>query len=362
MRRRMVLAGVLAGAVSACGVPRGSGPPAGAVAPGAEDAVATAEDDARPLHERIDGEVLMSTVADLPEERSAVGLGAHREGLRSTQEMLHGRLVAMGYEVRTQRIDFSAADERQGPPDEWLNLWVEIAGVERPEEVLVIGAHFDAVPTSPGADDNATGVAALLELARVLAGSRPARTIRLVFFNLEEVGLIGSGQFAREVIRPRVDAGEERIVGMVSLEMLGYYSDEPGSQASPVRAVPGVFEPPTVGDFIALVGRREDQAITRPFAREMAALEIEPRVLVVDFLPVTPRDMARSDHASFWSIGVPAAMLTDTANFRNPHYHGPGDTIETLDAERFLGVTRQVARAVWALANEAAPPVDRDGP
>ncbi len=138
---------------------------------------------------------------------------------------------------------------------------MNIPGRELPNEVVLIGAHFDAVPGAPGADDNGTGTAALLEVARVLKNHPTKRTIRLVFFNLEECGLVGSSRYVDQAgpdwkggknREGQAQPATEKIVGMVSLEMLGYFSDEPNSQKSPLPPIKDVFDPPTVGDTIAV--------------------------------------------------------------------------------------------------------------
>src|SRR5205823_6873781 len=114
-------------------------------------------------------------------------------------------------------------------------------GTDLPGEVLIVGGHFDAVPDAPGADDDGSGTAAVLELARVLKGHPVRRTVRLIFFNLEEVGLKGSAEYLRSA-RPAFDSGKEKLIGMLSLEMLGYFSDAAGSQKSPIPRIEGVFD------------------------------------------------------------------------------------------------------------------------
>ncbi|MDX2018039.1 MAG: M28 family peptidase, partial [Planctomycetota bacterium] len=226
-------------------------------------------------HERVSQDSLMAFLAALPTKRAAWGSPDHLEGLKKTEDLLLEKLRAMGHEPRTQsfkwarvqgRPDPSRAAAKEGeavdPPVEWRNIIVELPGTDLPNEVLLYGAHFDAVPNSPGADDNGTGTAGLLELARVLKGLPTRRTVRLVFFNVEEPGIIGATSYYNS-IRAKVqtetpsdqfplEPGKEHLVGMVSLEMLGYYSERPGSQKSPIRNVPGVIEQPDRGTFIAL--------------------------------------------------------------------------------------------------------------
>lgn len=208
--------------------------------------------------------------------------------------------------------------------------------------VLVIGAHYDAWNGTPGADDNASGVAGLLELARLLSATPPTRPVELVAFTLEEPPFfrtedMGSMRHARSL---RGEGREVRL--MLSLEMIGYFRDEPGSQRYPTRALKLLY--PERGDFIALVGAYRDFGEMRRVkglfkgAAGLRAVSINAPAFVqgVDF----------SDHASYWRHGMPAIMVTDTAFQRNPNYHGTGDTPETLDYERMA----QVVQGVFAVA------------
>lgn len=321
----------------------------------ADEAAENDDNDRPPPHEEVSKERLMETLAALPTARSPIADQAHIDGLKETESLLKRKLEDLGHEVHEQVIEWAPPvrrrqnDENTEPP-RWRNLWVDFPGETRPEEVLVIGAHFDAVPNSPGADDNGTGTAALVELARVLRDRPTERTIRLIFFNLEEVGLIGSARYVSQIAIPAQRDGKEKYVGMVSLEMLGYFSDEPGSQKTPMPRIEGVFEPSDVGDFIAIATVSRFQQFSGRFAEEMEAAEPRMEVFRFDFLPVPLPDILRSDHAPFMAAGIPAFMLTDTANFRNPHYHQPTDTIDTIDAERFTQVVRGVAAATHALA------------
>lgn len=312
---------------------------------------------------------LVETILSLPEKRAALGSPEHREGLRRAESLLVDRLRELGLAPVMHAFTWgSPAAEIDSPADAaqitWHNITVDLPGTDLKDEVLVVGAHFDAVPMGPGADDNATGTAAALELARVLKDFPTRRTIRIAFFNLEEVGLVGSSAYAAEwkkLNQPAPPApGEapapadapnpETIVGMLSLEMLGYFSDEPNSQKSPIPSQPGVFEAPTVGDSIALVGIARDKAFIRELADAMLASAPGLKTTVVDFVPVALPDMTRSDHRPFMALRVPALMVTDTANFRNPNYHKGTDTLETLDLARFTLVVRGLAGAVHQIA------------
>jgi len=313
-----------------------------------------------PPQELVSKDRLLDTIRALPAKRAPLAGDEHREGLRKTEDWLIEQLKGMGLEPRTQEFRWSLplrpaagdtgtkTDDEQIKERTWRNIWVDLPGSDKPDEVLLISGHFDAVPQSPGADDDASGTAGVLELARVLKDQPRRRTLRLMFFNLEESGLVGSTRYVAEVLKPN---SGERIVGMASLEMIGYFSDEPNSQKSPIPRVEGVFDPPTVGDSIAVVGIARHQPLSRRFVQEMAAAEPRLKITVADFLPVPVPDMMRSDHRPFVMAGLPGIMITDTANFRNPHYHKPTDTLDTLDAERMTWVVRAVAGAANALAN-----------
>lgn len=212
--------------------------------------------------------------------------------------------------------------------------------------LLIIGAHYDTVPGSPGADDNASAVAALLELARWIGPrlqqeKRQAR-LQLAAYDLEEYGLAGSSlhcdllKKAGTVVR-----------GMISLEMLGYADSRPGSQQLPPM-VAHLY--PDTGNFIGVVGNEDSQALLQPAASAMKTVDGLPVEYIVvpgkgEALPVT----RRSDHSSFWDCDYPALMITDTAFLRNPHYHQPSDTPQTLDYDFLASVTQGVCAAAWEL-------------
>ena len=205
---------------------------------------------------------------------------------------------------------------------------------------LIIAAHYDTVEGSPGADDNASGLAVMLEAARALSPMALAREIRFIAFCLEEEDLLGSLAYAAAL----KEAGEE-IAGAIVLECVGYTSEKRGSQAIPVATPIAVSD---VGDFLAIVGNSASAPLVNAFKRAATreARELKTVSLVVPAKGERLPDTRRSDHAAFWHYGYPALMLTDTANFRNPHYHRPTDTFETLD----LTFMQRVVRAVTAAA------------
>ncbi len=189
---------------------------------------------------------------------------------------------------------------------------------------VIVGAHYDGFPGTPGADDNASGLAILLELARELARSPLQRPIWLVAFDLEEYGLLGSTAYARYL---RTQGQAIRL--MLSLEMLGYCDRTPHSQRYPHPLLARLY--PHTGDFVALIG-------TVPTLPDLMQLQrhIQHVGNACQFMPVINagrgvQGLRASDHASFWDQGYRAVLVTDTAYFRNPHYHQSSDRLETLD-------------------------------
>lgn len=216
------------------------------------------------------------------------------------------------------------------------NVCLEVAGSRTPGEIVVAGAHYDTAAGTPGADDNASGVAGVLELARRFAARPSPRTVRFVAFATEEPPNIrtpgmGSYQYARRC-RGRGDG----VVAMISLEMIGYYSDAEESQKIP----PWLTGYPRVGNYLVFVG----DTSARDRARRACELFTARCGIPAEswnapqFMP----GVNSSDQWSFWQWDYPGMMVTDTANWRNPNYHQPGDTPDTLDYAR-------MARAVEGL-------------
>ena len=212
-------------------------------------------------------------------------------------------------------------------------------GSARP--LFVLAAHYDAVPGTPGADDNASGVAVLLEIARLLGPSPPPHLLLAACCTEEVQGTDGKGSFAlARALRTR----GRPVSGMLSLEMLGYFDDRPGTQHFPVPGL-GLFYPRR-GNFLAVVSDLGAVGFARRTAR---ALRRVGSVRVRTFCgPAAMPGIHWSDHASFRRLGIPAAMLTDTAFHRNPHYHRASDLPETLDFPRLEETARMLATAVRA--------------
>ena len=212
---------------------------------------------------------------------------------------------------------------------------------------LLIGAHYDTVMASPGADDNASALAVLLDLADQLRYTVVTRPVWLAAFCLEEQGLLGSRAFALHLKQ----AGQP-LYGAIVLECVGYVSHEAGSQSTP----PGVpITVPTVGNFLGIIGNEASRDLIAAVERSArsAAPAMPTLALAVPGRGEALPDVRRSDHAAFWDEGYPAVMLTDTANFRNPHYHLPSDTLDTLDLGFIEAVSRTVAASVVELAGKA---------
>jgi len=209
---------------------------------------------------------------------------------------------------------------------------------------LLIGAHYDTVSGSPGADDNASGLVVLLEVASRLRSRPLARPVWLVAFCLEEQDRLGSQAFAS-----RLEAEHRELAGAIILECVGFARSEAGTQQIP----PGVpIAVPTQGDFLAIVGNEASRSLVIQLEQEAQrhAAQLKPLSLVVPGRGEAMPHTRRSDHASFWDAGYPAVMLTDTANFRNPHYHRETDTVDTLNLEFLFNVAATVTETAIQIA------------
>ena len=266
------------------------------------------------------------------------------EALEAAARYIEGELRALGHEPR--RLTYRANGQA------FSNIEVTVPGGARADEVVVVGGHYDSVVGTPGADDNATGVAGVLEIARHYragdGGRRPARTLRLVAFVNEEPPFflseaMGSRVYAREAKRRG-----DRVTAMLSLETIGYFDDAPGSQQYPPPL--GSFFPDR-GDFIGFVGNVASGALVRRCVDAFRGSVQFPSEGVA--APAQIPGVYWSDHDSFWKEGWPAVMITDTAPFRNPHYHAPSDTPDTVDFDRLTRVVRGLTAVVDALVDGA---------
>jgi hypothetical protein len=250
-----------------------------------------------------------------------------------------GQWREQGYEVGRQTY------EARGVP--CANLEVARHGSRRPGEIVLIGAHYDSVCGSPGADDNASGVAALLELSRAFAAERPARTVRFVAFVNEEPPFFLTGKQGSMVYARAARSRSDDIRLMVSLEMLGFYSDAPGSQR-----YPPLFRwfYPSCGNFLGLVSNFGSRRVMLHLAEAYHAHSSFPLEHVATFRWIP--GIAWSDHRSFWRRGYLAVMATDTAFYRYRHYHRQSDTPDKLTYAPFAQATEGLLHAFRTLASD----------
>jgi Zn-dependent M28 family amino/carboxypeptidase len=227
-----------------------------------------------------------------------------------------------------------------------VNLIVEQKGTQRPEDIVLIGAHYDSAPGTPGANDNGTGVALLLEMARALTDVPASRTIRYVAFVNEEPPYFFSEQMGSRVHARGAGQRGERIVAMVSLETLGYYVSGDRTQRYPFPF--GLFYPRT-GNFLAVVGNLRSRGLVVEFLRHFMAASALPveGAATFEWIP----GINWSDHWSFWKEGYPAIMLTDTAPFRYPEYHGARDLPDRITAPEYARAAHGIIQAVRSLAD-----------
>jgi hypothetical protein len=225
------------------------------------------------------------------------------------------------------------------------NIIAEQRGVRDPSAIVLVGAHYDTAPGTPGANDNATGVALLLEMSRALAAAALPCTVRYVAFVNEEPPHFSTDDMGSRVHARRARERGERILAMLSLETLGSYTHERGTQAYPF---PFDLLYPSTGNFLAVVGNLASRRLVVDFLRHFAAAGDFPveGAATFEWIP----GIAWSDHASFWAEGYPAIMLTDTAPFRYPQYHGPGDLPERIAWPEFARAAHGITQAVRALA------------
>ncbi|MBI5479047.1 MAG: M28 family peptidase [Deltaproteobacteria bacterium] len=262
----------------------------------------------------------------------------HPQALEAAARYIQARLEELGFKVTPQEF---VTDGRQV-----RNLATEIRGTTRPDEIIVVGAHYDTPEDTPGAADNARGVAALLEIADLLHRRRLARTVRIVFFVNEEPPYFQRRPMGSRVYAKLLRSRGENVVAMLSLETMGYFADAKRTQHYPP---PFNFCYPSVGNFMGFVGNRASRALVERVVasfRQHAVLPSEG-LAAPGWIP----GVGWSDHWAFWKEGYPGVMVTDTAPFRNPNYHKLTDTPETLDYRRLtaavLGLCGVITDLAW---------------
>jgi len=261
----------------------------------------------------------------------------HYPALLAAADYIQGTLTELGYAPTDESF------ESQGKPVH--NIVAERRGDSAPGEIVLVGAHYDTVRGSPGANDNGSGVAALLELARLLADQSLPRTVRLVAFVNEEAPFSYSSEMGSVVHAQGARARGERIQAMLSLETIGSYSDAPGSQHYPF---PLSLVYPDTANFIGFVGNLSSRKLVRQALRTFRQTTAFPSEGAA--VPAWIRGVGWSDHWSFWQAGYPAIMVTDTAFFRYDYYHTGGDTPDRIDYERMARVVAGLSRVIAELA------------
>ena len=254
------------------------------------------------------------------------------------------KFITESLETASHAVAFQAY-EADGLPVR--NIIAERRGTEEPDRVLIVGAHYDTVEGTPGADDNASGVAVLLELARLHAETRFRKTVRFVAFTLEEPPFFRSRQMGSRVYARSLRARGKQVEAMLCLEMVGYYSQEKGSQSFPFPLFWLRWRYPTTGNFITVVSNSESEPLQ---IKIRDALKAHMTLPVETFTgPWWIPGVDFSDHSSFWNEDYPAVMLTDTAYLRNPHYHRDTDRPDTLDYSAMAELVQGLSGTLAAL-------------
>lgn len=271
------------------------------------------------------------------------------KSLEKTVDYITSELRRYGYDVSVQSYPVGYYKTSNGVEGNvYKNLIAEIKGSKAPEKILVVGAHYDTVTGTPGADDNASGIAGLLELARLLRNNSFDKTVRFVAFTLEEPPFFRSRFMGSYVYTKSLNEKNTIIEGMICLEMIGYFTDIPKSQYFPLPFLKWFF--PEKGNFIALVSNLQSKNFlskVKNAFKKGTDLPVES----ISTLSIIP-GIDFSDHRSFWEFGYDALMVTDTAFYRNHNYHEIGDTPETLDYERLAKVVLGLKSAIEELARE----------
>jgi Predicted aminopeptidases len=253
--------------------------------------------------------------------------------LKASADYIEATLAGQGYRVAKQeyKVEGMAVN----------NLETEVRGISQPEQIVIVGAHYDSVYGCPGANDNATGIAAVLEIARLLKQHKPGRTLRFVAFVNEEPPFFMTGEMGSVIYARRSKQRGEQIAAMLSLETIGYYSDAAGSQHYPAPL--SLFYPDTA-NFIGFVGNISSRELVRRAIKTFRATTEFPSE--GGALPGWIPGVGWSDHWSFWQEGYEAIMITDTALFRYQHYHTSDDTPDKIDFDRMARVVAGLVHVV----------------
>jgi Zn-dependent M28 family amino/carboxypeptidase len=262
----------------------------------------------------------------------------HPAALAAVADYIERQWIAQGYAVGRETYPVEGV--------ECANLSTELRGTLHPERIILLGAHYDSVRGCPGANDNGSGVAALLEISRCLAVTQPAATLRFVAFVNEEPPFFTTDEMGSMVCARNARKRGDDIRLMISLETIGYFRSEAGSQKYPPLF--GWFYP-NRGDFLAFVSNLRSRPMMRRAFKAFRHNSSFPSEHVATFSSVP--GVSWSDHASFWRHGYPAIMVTDTALFRYPYYHTPEDTPDKLTYDPFAAVSNGLCRMFAELAD-----------
>lgn len=263
---------------------------------------------------------------------------AELDNLEAAASYIHAEFTAAGAAVADQWF------EDRG--EKYRNVIARFGPAEGP--LLVIGAHYDSFETTPGADDNASGIAGLIELAGLLARHPPRRPVELVAYTTEEPPHFRASSMGSAHHAASLRAAGRDVSLMLAIEMIGWFSDAEGSQTYPVPGMKLLY--PDKGDFIAIIGRFHDWSDTRKVKAAMRGSGDLP-VYSINTLPVIP-GVDFSDHLNYRAESYPALMITDTAFYRNPHYHTAEDTYDKIDYDRMAKVVEAVFATVQAYSGE----------
>ncbi|MDI6776756.1 MAG: M28 family peptidase [Syntrophales bacterium] len=257
--------------------------------------------------------------------------------LEATKRYIVSCLESFGYVPTLQNYTYGGKV--------YSNVIVSMKGEKYPDETVIIGAHYDTVFDTPGADDNASAVAILLEMCRILKDYSPKKTLKLIFFVLEEPPLFRSEYMGSYIYAADAKARNENITAMLSLEMLGYYTDQKGGQMFPLPLMGLMY--PSTPNFIGVVGNLKSKRLVERVKNYLLEGSSVPVVSLSTFSFVPGVDF--SDHRSFWKMGYPAVMITDTAFYRNPNYHSERDTINTLNFDKMSDLLKGLVHVTKAL-------------
>ncbi len=293
--------------------------------------------------DQVDPDRLMTTLEQIAIPRHH---SADPAGLQLVRDSIEQIFQQIGLQTSIHTVNYSGAQAD--------NILGRRPGLIDPAKTFIVDGHYDAVEGTPGADDNATAVAATLEIARVLSQYHFKNSLRFIGFAFEEEGIVGAQQYAQNGI----NAWEE-IHGVLNMEMIGYYSDQPNSQTMPPgfdQLFPAVAAELAAnenrGDFLTIVGNTASDPLNNIFATasEQYVPQLKRVVLSVPGNGQIAPDLRRSDHAPFWDAGMQALMLTDGSNYRNPNYHLASDDVSTIHPEFFINCTKAVLAAAAKLA------------